>query len=169
MALADVRHDADSRLGNGRQLGNLSQAAHAHFDDAGFVPFRQLQQRARQADFVVEIFFRLQHVIFLRQDGGNHISRRRLADGARYGYDGNGKTAAMEAGQSLIGLQRIVCDENSNAVLSVFVPHFGHDNAGRALLHGFADKIMTVKPLALEGYKQRVPADDPRIRFHAGK
>lgn len=58
----------------------------------------------------------------------------------------------MEAGQSLIGLQRIVCDENSNAVLSVFVPHFGHDNAGRALLHGFADKIMTVKPLALEGY-----------------
>ena len=71
----------------------------------------------------------------------------------RYGYDGNGKPAAMETGQILIGLQRIVGDKNSNAILSVFIPHFGYDSAGRALLHGFADKIMAVEPLALEGYE----------------
>ncbi len=167
MGFADVRHDADSRLGNGRQLGNLPQAAHAHLDDAGFVPFRQLQQRARQADFVVEIFSvcstsyfcdRTEAIIF-RVDV-LPTEPVTATTGMENGGDGSGPKPDRPSAYRLRRKQQ--CRTLYSSRISTITP-------AAPLLHGFADKIMTVKPLALEGYKQRVPADDPRIRFHAGK
>ena len=125
---------------------------------------RQLQERLGQADFVVEILFRLQDTVLFAEDGSDHIARRRLADRTGDGYDGDGKAAAVEAGQVLIGLERVGGDENRRRQPFIFRTHFRYDCPGSAGSQGLIYEIMAVERRPFEGDEQRTLGDGPRIR-----
>ena len=62
----DARHDADVRLGDLAELGDLTEAAHAHLDDGDLRVLLEPAEREREPDLVV---------LASRHDGGRGRQR----------------------------------------------------------------------------------------------
>ena len=64
---ADVGDDAPVGRGDAGERGDFAEVIHAHFDDGVFVLGLKPQQLQRQAEGVVEIALRLEHVELRRR------------------------------------------------------------------------------------------------------
>ena len=111
---ADVGHDAPVGRGDAREGSDLAEVVHAHFDDGVFVLGLEAQQLQRQAEGVVQIALRLEHVELRAERGGDGFLGRGLAGRTGNGDDALAPLAAHMRGQGLQRDERIVGDEQRN-------------------------------------------------------
>ena len=98
---ADVGDDAPVGRGDAGQGGDLAGVVHAHLDDGDLVLRLQAQQLQRQAEGVVEIALRLEHVELCAERGGDGFLGGGFAGRAGDGHDALAPLAAHMRGQRL--------------------------------------------------------------------
>ena len=109
---ADIGDDADARLGQTAQARDLAEIVHAHLEHDALDLRRQLQQRQRQADLVVQIAFVALRGVALFQHIRHDLLGGRLADAAGDTNRHGGHPLAPGGRQLLETAQAIRHDED---------------------------------------------------------
>ena len=97
-----------SRLGEGLDVARM---AGTHLDDGYLVLLREAEKGLGHSHVVVEVALCVEHVVLLRQNGGNELLRGGLAVGACDADDGDVELAAVLAGQGFEGLETVVDED----------------------------------------------------------
>ena len=108
MRFADVREQADRRLGNPRDRVDLAEMVGAELHDRDLVRFVDLQNRRRHAGLVVQIADGRVGTKRRFEDRPDHFLRRRLADAAGDAHDRQVKPLAVQLCGVLIGAHGIL-------------------------------------------------------------
>ncbi len=111
MRSADVGDDAPVGRGDARQRGDFAGVVHAHFDDRDFVLGHEAQQLQRQAEAVIQIALRLEHVELCAERGGDGFLGGGFSGRAGDGDNAPAPLAAHMSGERLHREQRIFGDE----------------------------------------------------------
>src|SRR6185312_2075548 len=171
----DVGNEPNGRMDDFTEAGRLPAMIHSNFDDSRLVSGSEPKKCVRHSDTVVVVSLGLQCAPALRQDAGDHILCRRLAVASRDGDDRNREPASMMRRKLLIGKQWILNPEQERlqaaaAVLGIFLlPLIAvvDDGPGRSFGQDGLDELMTVEPIAAQGYEKITATDGPRISADA--
>ena len=158
-------------LTNGRQLCNFAGMVHAHLQHSNAMRCRQAQQIQRHADGVVEVAACGQRRITVAAHMGaqnrcNHLRHGGLAIAAGHRNQRQLKLAAPGAGQSAQRQQGIWHLNAADTCLRQ--PMTGNGSRRTSSLR-LRQKIMGVKTLALQGYKQVPCLQRAGVGMHAIK
>ena len=143
---ADVGDDPVVRLGDPRELFDLAEVAHPHLEDGDLRLGAEAEHRHRKADVGIEIALGFADPEFLREDGGDHLLGRGLADAA--GHGDRADAAALfvlggKTGESAAGILRL----QEGKVLAELLRRSGAaggDHAARARENGGSGEIRSV-------------------------
>lgn len=96
---------ATSGGGDLGQRPDLSERAHAHFENGRLVPRLDPEQGEGQAEVIVVVSLGLEHLEFLGEQGGGEFLGHRFTDAARDADDFDGPLGQDTFGQGLEGLE----------------------------------------------------------------
>ena len=116
----DADDDADVRLGDLREFGDLAASAHRHLQDEHLGAARGAEDLQREADLGVEVRAARDGAPVWRQDRLEEVLGRRLAGGAGDADDVGVDVPAPSGGELLEGLQGVRrCEDRFRWVLGV--------------------------------------------------
>ena len=161
---ADHGDDRDIGLPAGSHGCDLSKARHTHLKDRSLGIFVHSQRGKWHADGVIQVAFGLERLIPLGQYGGDHLLGGRLADRARDRDHRAVKLRPVPARKIQKRLPGIGDVQRRDGIGFLFA--MGQDS-GRAALDRLADKVMAVKPFALDGDKQAARTGLARVAHNA--
>ena len=95
MGTANVGDQSAGRLSCLGEGLDISRMAGTHLDDGYLVLLRETEKGLGHSHIVVEVALCVEHVVLLRQYGGNELLRGGLAVGACDADDGNVELTAM--------------------------------------------------------------------------
>jgi hypothetical protein len=163
---ADVGDHAPVGRGDQGQGGDLAGVVHAHLDDRDLVLGFEAQQLQGQAEAVVEIALRLEHVELCAQGRGNRFLGGGLAGRAGDGHHALAPSAANVRGQGLQRAERIFGDEQRHGQRGVGQrghsrarDHRGHSSA----FHCGGHKVVAVVALAAHREEELARGDGARV------
>ena len=168
---ADVGDDAPVGRGDAGKRGDFAAVVHAHFNDGEFVLGLEAQQLQRQAECVVEISLRLEHVELCGERGGDGFLGGGFAGRAGDGDDALAPLAANMGGEGLQGEQRIFGDEKRHGESCVGQrgDAGARDDRGHgSALDGSGDVIVAIEALAADGEEELAGRDGARVDGVAG-
>ncbi len=169
---ADVGDHAPVGRGDAGQRGNFAGVIHAHLDDRDFVLGHEAQQLQRQAEVVVQIALRFEHVEFCAERGGHGFLGGGFSGRAGDGDDAAAPLAAHVRGQRLQGDERIFGDQErvgKRGIGQGSGARARDDGGDCAALECGGDEIVAVEALAAHGKEQLAGRDGARVNGVAGR
>ena len=157
---ADIGDNRQIRSGSRRHAGKLTEMVHAHLGYQHFSIPGHTHERQRQTNLIIQVAFCLLCAEALRENSIQQLLGGGLADRAGHADDlaaAHRAVAAREVKQRLRGVFNV--QRRHRILLILAVAHHG----GGAVLDRLADKIVRIKPLALDRQEQRLRRNLPRI------
>ena len=144
------------------QIADLAEVVHAGLNDGGLMLRREVQQRHRRADGVVEVGLGLQRGKPLAQHGGDHLLGGGLSGAAGDLHHGNIKLRPIPRRQRLQRFQR-VGHLNVELVFQQGGGLFRCQAACRAALQRRVQIVVAVEPFAHQRDEQRPVGDTAAV------
>src|SRR5262252_2505167 len=149
----DVGDNAFVGFGDRGQGTNLSLCRHPHFENSHRLRMLNTEQAKRQAEFIIEVSRRTQHLESPAENGGNHLLRCRLAGTPGYAYDGPAPLPSYETSEIL---QSFECGFDSHHLEFRGTTDSGvfYNGSGRLFLDRLLDEIVAVETRSFYCEKQ---------------
>mmetsp|Transcript_10316 Transcript_10316/g.26457 ORF Transcript_10316/g.26457 Transcript_10316/m.26457 type:complete len:276 (+) Transcript_10316:274-1101(+) len=162
MGGSHLRDDPDGGAADGGKCRDLARRAHAQLQHEQVGGGRRLEQRERQPDVVVEVPGRGMHGVGLRRNQSHHVPRGCLPAAAGDGHNMSTEAAANVGSKAVQRCQSV--RHQKHAVRPAWWGQRGDNGAGAPTVARICQKVMPVKPVALQRHEPSARRHLPRVR-----